>query len=466
MTRRLLVSYLTITVIVLLVLGIPLGVFYSQRERERIAADLEHDANVIASVYEDDLEAGRVPDPRPAVTYENRTGARVVVVDDAGISLIDTGDVANRDFSTRPEMSAALDGTRTTGSRSSETLGVELFYVAVPVASGGTVHGAVRLTLDIGDVDERIRQFWLALGGVGVVVLAAVGLIGWVIARSVTRPLRALTDDARRFSSGDLTASDQRLDGPPEIRELDDTMAAMARRLDGLIATQRAFVADASHQLRTPLTALRLRLENLQSRLEQPTAETSNEVQQGMSGEVEAAIEETNRLTELVSNLLQLARADERQETVTADVLALVGERIDTWTALADAGGVRLVGPEPSALDSTLLVETVPAAIEQILDNLLDNALGVAPVGTTVRVAVRSEPGVVVLAVTDEGPGLDDEAKTDAVRRFWRGDPSRPGTGLGLAIVDALSTASGGAVRLSDAPTGGLAVEVSLRRVA
>ena len=466
MTRRLLVSYLTITVIVLLVLGIPLGVFYSQRERERIAADLEHDANVIASVYEDDLEAGRVPDPRPAAEYENRTGARVVVVDNEGISQIDTGDVTNRDFSTRPEVAAALDGTRTTGTRSSETLGVDLFYVAVPVASGGTVHGAVRVTLDIGDVDQRIRQFWWALGGVAIVVLAAVGLIGWVIARSVTRPLRALTDDARRFSSGDLATSDHRLEGPPEIQELDDTMVSMARRLDGLLATQRAFVADASHQLRTPLTALRLRLENLQSRLDDLSADRSDDLQAGLSSEVEAAIEETNRLTELVSTLLQLARADEYRETVTVDLRGLVVERIDTWTALADAGGVRLVGPDPSPPVGALLVETVPAAVEQILDNLLDNALGVAPVGSTVQVLARPEGDVAVLAVIDDGPGLSDDAKGDATRRFWRGDARRPGTGLGLAIVDALSTASGGSVRLADSKSGGLTVEVRLVRVA
>ena len=185
-----------------------------------------------------------------------------------------------------------------------------------------------------------------------------------------------------------------------------------------------------------------------------------------MSSEIEAAIEETNRLTELVSTLLQLARADEYRETVTVDLRGLVVERIDTWTALADAGGVRLVGPDPSPPVGALLVETVPSAVEQILDNLLDNALGVAPVGSTVQVLARPEGDVAVLTVIDDGPGLSDDAKADATRRFWRGDARRPGTGLGLAIVDALSTASGGSVRLADSKSGGLTVEVRLRRVA
>ena len=99
------------------------------------------------------------------------------------------------------------------------------------------------------------------------VVLAAVDLIGWVIARSVTRPLRELTASAARFAGGDFSVTDRVSEGPPEIRALDDTMATMAHRLDAVLSDQRRFVADASHQLRTPLTALRLRLENLQSDL-------------------------------------------------------------------------------------------------------------------------------------------------------------------------------------------------------
>ena len=320
MTRRLLAGYLTITVIVLVLLMVPLGVFYSQRERERLAADVEHDANVIATLYEDDLEAGTALDPTPADTYEDRTGARVVVVDSAGISQVDTGADVNRDFSTRPEFEAALEGVRTSGTRRSETLGTDLLYVAVPVASGGTVHGALRITLDTADVNQRIRNFWLALGAMAAVVLAAVVLIGWVIARSVTRPLRELTASAERFASGDLSVGDHVAQGPPEIRALDTTMTTMAQRLDGVLTDQRRFVADASHQLRTPLTALRLRLENLQSDLEAVGGDPDGHAVDAL----ERAIGETERLTELVSNLLQLARADARPVTEVVDLVALV----------------------------------------------------------------------------------------------------------------------------------------------
>jgi signal transduction histidine kinase len=458
-TRRLLASYLTITVIVLVLLMVPLGVFYSQRERERLSSNVEHDANVIATLYEDDLEADRELDPGPADTYEDRTGARVVVVDSSGISQVDTGAVINRDFSTRPEIAAALDGARTAGTRPSETLGTDLLYVAVPVASGGTVHGALRVTLDVGDVNQRIRTFWFSLGAIAVVVLAAVALIGWVIARSVTRPLRNLTATASRFASGDLSVHEHVPEGPPEIRVLDDTMATMARRLDGVLSDQRRFVADASHQLRTPLTALRLRLENLQSDLAGVDGRGPDPA--AVEG-LERAIGETERLTELVSNLLHLARADDHPATQVVDLAGLVRDRVDTWTAIAEDRGVDL----RHAADATpRLVSCVAGAVEQILDNLLDNALAVAPAGTPIEVQIAQRSDRAELSVADHGPGLPDGAKIDAMRRFWRGDTTRPGTGLGLAIVDTLATTSGGRVRLTDTAGGGLTVIVELPNV-
>jgi signal transduction histidine kinase len=450
-TRRLLAGYLTITVIVLVMLMVPLGRFYSQRERERLASDAEHDASVIATLYEDDLEAGTALDPVPADTYEDRTGARVVIVDDAGISRVDTGGDIERDFSTRPEIAAALDGVRSSGTRRSDTLDTDLLYVAVPVASGGTVHGALRITLDTADVDARIRSFWIALGVMAVVVLATVVLIGWVIARSVTRPLRELTASAARFAGGDLSVSSRPARGPAEIRALDETMATMAQRLDAVLSDQRRFVADASHQLRTPLTALRLRLENLQMELADGASDDAS------VDTLERAIGETERLTELVSNLLQLARADDRPSLGVADLATLIRDRLDTWTASADERGVVL---RNLAGEESIPVRCVDGAVEQILDNLLDNALMVAPQQSSIDAEVERDGATIRLRVIDHGPGLSDEAKADATRRFWRGDTTRPGTGLGLAIVETLAVASGGGVQLVDTPGGGLTVVV------
>jgi len=448
MTRRVLLGYLIITVVVLVLLEVPLAIFYAQRERERTIADLERDVSVIATLYEDALELGGPLDPRPAEEYRSRTGVRVVVVDNDGISQVDTDQSADRDFSTRPEIDQALTGSRATGIRPSETLGTDLVYVAAPIASGGTVHGALRATVDIGDVTARIQRFWLALVAIAAVVLATVAVAGWGIARSVTRPIRQLNESAVRFASGDLTTSDEPSSGPPEVRALADTMSTMARRLDELLRTQRMFVADASHQLRTPLTALRLRLENLQSTL--PTASAA---------ELDAAVDETDRLASLVGDLLQLARAEEQPAPDTADLARLTADRVDTWTAAAEAQGVTLVAAGSPA---TASVTAVPGAIEQILDNLLDNAVNATP-GGTVTVSVVAAPGTTAVTVADDGPGLSDADKQEATGRFWRGTSATPGTGLGLAIVEALASASGASVELSDGPNGGLAVTVTFR---
>jgi signal transduction histidine kinase len=448
MTRRLVVSYLAVTLVVLLLLEIPLAVVYSQRELERLTAAVERDANVIAAIYEDDLEAGRTLDPGPAERYTARTGGRVVVVDDRGISLIDTEQPTQRDLSTRPEIAIALSGQRSTGRRASATLGTDLLYVALPVESGTVVHGAVRITLDTAHVDSHIGRFWFVLAQIAVAVLAVMAIVGWLLARSVTRPVRRLNETALRFSSGDLSVVDQVEDGPPELRQLSNTMAMMAQRLDALLAEQRAFVADASHQLRTPLTGLRLRLENLESRL--PEAEAA---------EVEASIDEIARLSSLVNDLLQLARADRISATEAQDLAAIATDRVDTWGAMAEASGVvlRLQGA-----GSPAMVDAIPGAIEQILDNTLDNALKVSTEGGEIVITIDRGAGVHSLIISDHGPGLSESDKERALHRFWRGDTSTPGTGLGLAIAQALARGSRGELVLTDAEGGGLAVVVRL----
>ncbi|MFN8023385.1 MAG: ATP-binding protein [Acidimicrobiales bacterium] len=451
MTRRLLVSYLAVTVVVLVLLEVPFAIFFARRELDRLTASVERDASVLATFYEDDLEAGLVPDAQTADQYAARTGARVVVVDDAGISVVDTEQAAPRDFSTRPEIATALAGRRATGTRASQTLDTDLLYVAVPVASSGRVHGALRITLDTAEVDANVHRLWWGLAAIAAVVLAAMGLVGWLVARSVAQPLERLNDTARRFGEGDLT-TEVPAEGPRELRELSATMATMARQLASMIDEQRAFVADASHQLRTPLTALRLRLENLQAGLDDPDA-----------AQVDAAIDEIGRLATLVHDLLRLARADQHATPSPHDLARLAADRIDTWTAVAESAGVQL-GAQLDA--DSLPVVAVPGAVEQIIDNLLDNALAWSPSGSTITVSVTAGSGatgatVHRLAVADEGPGLTDDQKAAATRRFWRADASTTGSGLGLSIVEALATASGGTVELSDTPGGGLTVTVA-----
>jgi sensor histidine kinase regulating citrate/malate metabolism len=194
-SRRLLISYLTLTVFVLAALEIPLGISYARNERQNLSTRVERDAVSLASLAEDTLEGGRSADPAAlaslAGNYQRDTGGRVVIVDAEGMSVVDSSDPGGpRSFASRPEIETALrEGTVATGVRHSTTLGIDLLYVTVPIASSGVIHGAVRITYPMSAVEDRVLRYWLILAAIAAVVLVAVGLIGRRIARSIARPL-------------------------------------------------------------------------------------------------------------------------------------------------------------------------------------------------------------------------------------------------------------------------------------
>ena len=272
MSRQLLLSYLSLTVFVLAVLMIPLGLADARTERRALESRVEGDAMVFASLAEDNLQAGapalvtRSLTPR-ARSYQRQTGGRIVIVDRVGTTVLDThpSQPVASSFASRPEIATALGGRVATGERHSKTLGADLLYVAVPVASGGAVHGAVRITFPTSAIDRRVHRYWLLLTLIAALILASATLIGLRFARSITRPLEVVQEAATRLGAGDLTTRAPVDDGPPEVRRLALQVNEMAAKLERLIVAQEAFVADASHELRTPLTALRLRLENAEA---------------------------------------------------------------------------------------------------------------------------------------------------------------------------------------------------------
>ncbi len=449
MTRRLLLSYLTVTLFVLIVLEVPFGIYVAEQQRQELTTSLERDALVLATIYEDALDNDAPYSPQPAADYAAGSSTRVVVTDREGVSIVDTEREPNEDFSNREEVALALEGQIVSGRRRSDTLGRDLLYVAVPVASGGTVYGATRITADPSDVEARINRFWWSLAGIAIVVMAAIALVGWVIARSISRPILAVRDAAVRAGAGDLTVSIDADDAPAELGDLVRRFNEMASRLGDLIERQRAFVGDASHQLRTPLTALRLRLENLE-----------DEVTDGAQGDVQAALVEVERLGRLVEQLLVLARADEAPPPPErVDLASEVKDRCDLWGAVAEERGVTIAG---GAGQGPVWAMATPGAVEQILDNLLDNALAVSPPGAPIVMSIVAGTDHHEIHVVDSGPGMAPEERHRAFDRFWRNDSTRSGTGLGLAIVSQLAEASGGTAALRPAATGGVDAVVTL----
>lgn len=452
MRRRLLVSYLAVALLVLGLLGIPLAISYAHNERQDLAAKVERDAVAFATLVEDALEKG-TPVPaavsRVAKDYDADTGGRVVVVNRRGRAVVDSAPTGSRDFSSRPEIARALAGAISTGTRTSQTLGTDLLYVALPVASSGVVHGAVRITYPTSAVDANIHRYWTLLAAIAATVLAVAVAIAAVLARWVVRPLDRLEQAAGAIGSGDLAARAP-VEGPPEVRRLAETFNTMGAALDALVHSQDAFVADASHQLRTPLAALRLRLENL-----------GRDVTPPGKPELEGALAEVERLSALVAALLTLARADRAPKSPhTIDLQSVVGERLAAWSALADERDVCL----HDELEGSLAVLATPGRIEQVLDNLLANALDASPDSATITVSAHRADGWVELHVIDEGPGMTAEERERAFDRFWRAPGGGDGFGLGLAIVARLVAADGGRVELREAATGGLDAVVRLRQ--
>lgn len=453
MSRRILLAFLGLVVVVLAALEVPLGVQNARTEQRTLSTKLERDATTLASLSEDALKPSGKSLLKPLAAFVYRyaqdTGGRVVVVDARALAVIDTSarSAGTETFASRPEIKSALGGSVATGTRWSKTLGASLLYVAVPVLSGGKVVGAVRITYPTSAVDARVRRYWLVLAAIAAIVLLVATAVGMRVAAFVSRPLRGLERTAAAVGAGELTARADQHAGPPEVRSLATVFNDTVAKLEHLLSSQREFVADASHQLRTPLTALRLRLENL-----------TRDVAEPGRADLAGALAEVERLAGLVDGLLSLARADSAAAPAgRTDVGALVRDRVEAWSALAEERAVRLVADVAGARPAVASEER----LRQVLDNLIENALEASPAGGTVTLSARLAAPWVEVRVRDEGPGLSDDERNRAFDRFWRARAGE-GSGLGLAIVRRLVEADGGTVVLAPAPGRGLEAVIRL----
>ncbi|MDG5801286.1 HAMP domain-containing sensor histidine kinase [Streptomyces ossamyceticus] len=384
-------------------------------------------------------ETLRRPTPDPALTRALEQGEETVDWGSDfiwGKNLVVTVPSFERPADADATDADATDGTRAAGKKKT-----------------ADVVGAVRIKFSTDHLTDRLWQIWGFRAGLAVLVLLAAAGIGAFAARRLTAPLRQLNEMASKMSDGDLKARSA-ITGPQETQTLARTLNQASERLDTLIASQRIFVADASHQLRTPLTALRLSLDNIADGVDD----------EFVREDVEQATAEVVRMSRLVSGLLVLARAEAK--VTAAEPLSLrdvIQERLDVWRPAADERGVTIT--LRGSADGRPLVLASPGHLDQVLDNVLSNALEVSPDGATITVRVESRGDEVVLSVLDEGPGMSDAEKSRAFDRFWRGQglTGKSGSGLGLAVVKQLVTDDGGTVILKDAPGGGLCVALTLR---
>jgi signal transduction histidine kinase len=447
MRRRLLVATVAVVMVLLGLLEVPLAVTYARRERDTFDTDVQRDAAAFAVVSAEIIESPANHDvSRLAGRFSRSPGEIALVVDRAGHRL--TPRRADDAAAFAHAVARARMGTATHGERRG------MSYAAVPVGDADDHIGAVLLARPNAEVGRRVRRFLVLLAGLAAAVLGAALFLASRFGRWVVEPLRRLDDSAAALGAGDLSVRADEAEGPHEVAALAKTFNAMAARLDELVASQRRFVADASHQLRTPLTALRLRLENLDA-----------DDASGVLSTREAALRETTRLSRIVDGLLSLARAEgQRVERADLDVARIVSERRDVWAPLATERGVDIVADVAS--DTPLLARLGVGQLEQILDNLIDNALDASPDGTTLTLRAAAVGRRVEAHVIDQGRGMTHDERRHAFDAFWRSAVRADGgTGLGLAIADQLVRANDGTIVLQQGEGGGVDAVVSFERL-
>jgi Signal transduction histidine kinase len=410
--KRIVLLTVVAAAVAIILFVIPLALIAERFYMSVEVAELEREANSVVSDVSGDIQRGRVPPPAwiedeiNAAIYDHR-GVKVAgdgppLADQAVRKAINEGEVEHSDDD------------------------LDELVVAVPIFHDGDVEAVVRATRSGEQVIENLAYRYAQIAALAVLAV----LVTWLLARLMAARLAGSVEDlsrrALRLGDGDFTTDDT-VTGIPEIDEVRSALNATATRLDALLARERAFSAEASHQLRTPLTGLQLRLEAaLRSGREDHTAA------------IMASLAEVDRLERTITDLLALARGT-RQKGVL-DLTGLLNEVEQVW-------GPRLTA-EQRALrfaveDDLPPVEASTAAIRQVLTVLMGNALEHGR--GTVTVGVRDIEDAVAIDVADEG-SVEVGAGQDL---FERREPDAEGHGIGLALARRLVEAEGGRLQLT-----------------
>ncbi|WP_410672751.1 sensor histidine kinase [Amycolatopsis sp. cmx-4-68] len=450
---------IVLTLVALLVfgLGIPLARSIAAGAQQDLFLDRLTDTARFASLAQRPLLDGKPwliePDLR---RYTEVYGVQVVVFDQDGkaVSTSLGGSGARIDLRAERISEPVLEAL---AGRRSQPAGVLMpwdstpLVLAEPVLADGEVRGAVLTLSDTGAERAAVLWWWLLLAAGGILAFVLALAVAVPVVRWILKPVKRLDDATGALVASVVSGREAEpvgeSGGPPELRQLGRSFDRMAESVSGALAAQRAFVADASHQLRNPLTALKIRLGNLDGHV----------VDEPAAADLEAARVDAGRLHQILDGLLSMARAEASGgELDPVELDEAVADRVADWSVVGEARDVRLVVDVLDPAGAGVCVRMPPRGAETILDALLDNALKFTAAGTEIRIAVERDGDRVRLSVRDHGPGLPEDELDRALDRFWRSPAHQnvPGSGLGLAIVSELTAHSDGELTL-DLPDGG-----------
>ncbi|MEO3874142.1 HAMP domain-containing sensor histidine kinase [Nonomuraea sp. B12E4] len=461
MHRRLLVVLVPLAVLLVAALGVPLSITVAEREMQETYVDRLNDVGRFASLADTALSTGRTEALQQELArYHELYGIPVAVIDTSGTVLLGPAAAYQRAARAEPALpgivTAALAGARSEPSGEWAPWDDSALVVAEPVGRDSEVVGAVVTVSDLARTRNRILVRWAQLALLGLLPLVALVAVAWPVSAWVLRPVRELDAASSRISQGDLTIRADAEAGPVELRRLAESFNTMMDAVENAVQRQRAFVSDASHQLRNPLTSLRLAVESLEPHLR--TTGGGHQV-------YEVAVDELKAMQRMLNSLQASARMESMRTASPVDLDAVLETRVDRWRALTATAGQTLTVDVPPGLR---LLEP-PGGLGSILDELISNALRLSD-ARVIEVSARAAPGdagttgragtvtdsaaggVVTIAVRDDGQGIDASERAQALRRFWRSPRHQnvSGTGLGLAICADLVGAAGGEVRLEE----------------
>lgn len=392
MRTRLVRRFILVALFAVILLGVPLGLIGRAYVRAAAVRGADREADAIGFASQRSLDAGQPVPPGDVAVYVAR--GRYIEITDPDRNTVAYGERGDDDVHARIHLD---DGA--------------VIDVWVPDTTR----------------DPQEVQVVLLIGALGIVAVALAAVLGLVMARSLARPLDDLAGVSRRLGDGDFTVRADR----SGIDEIDDVAAALdaaAERIAIMVAAERQFSANASHQLRTPLTALRLRLEEIHE-LGDPA----------VRAEAELALRQADRLDDTIGELVRLSRPDAQRPRQPVDLAVLVRRNVPIWARQCADAGRRL----ESHLPATCTAMASSGGAVQIVQTLIDNAL--AHGRGTVSLRVRDTRDAAVVTVADEGVALSD---TDTARIFERHVSTAGSTGVGLALARTLAEADGGRLEL------------------
>jgi signal transduction histidine kinase len=452
MGLRVRVVLVVLSLLAIAALAFPLALSLADRRTATLASERDRQLAALA-------EAAAVPDAplRSLVDrYHDVYGEGLLIIDSDGRTLASHGLGISEPGVNAAANHALVDAPASRWGRILPWDGGRLLATA-GVRSDGELVGAVVVAVDATAAarDVATGWLWVAVGCLGLLVLAAV--VGLALTRWVLRPLNGLERAVAEMTEG-IAGPPADVAGPPELRHFTSAFNTMAQVVRASLDRQRRLVADASHQLRNPLAAVRLRADTLENYV----AEAGWPTYSSMTAELD-------RFENLMEQLLRLARAEQvsgsrkvglsTAAVESADLTDVIGERVAFWQPVLDGQDQQL---RDRSDHCGLAVQLGRHDVEQLLDVALENALRYAGQGTTITVSTEQTGETVDLVVSDDGCGLSDEDMSRAAVRFWRGYDDGSGTGLGLAIAAEIAAGHGGAIGVERAPEGGLLVRYRL----